>query len=70
MRAALAWVLAQNDVTAPVVGIATTAQLQELLAAADLMLSPADLDSLTRAAAPARAVSTRMSNPPPTLISL
>ena len=55
---------------APVVGVATTAQLHELLAATDLTLSPADLDSLTRAAAPARAASTRISNPPPTLISL
>jgi aryl-alcohol dehydrogenase-like predicted oxidoreductase len=67
-RAALAWVLAQPEVTAPVIGVASPAQLRELLAAPEMTLSPAELDTLTRAAA--RPAAARFSNPPPTLISL
>lgn len=60
-RVALAWVLAHPAVTAPVVGVATAAQLRELVAATEFTLSADDVDLLTRAAA--RPVAARSSTP-------
>ena len=45
-QVALAWVLAQPGVTAPIVGATKLAQLDDAAAALDLVLSPADLAEL------------------------
>lgn len=66
-RVALAWVLAQRAVTAPVVGVASAPQLRELLAATDFTLSTEDLDFLTRVAV--RPAAARLPQPS-TLVSL
>lgn len=47
---ALAWLLAQPRVVAPIASARTTEQLEQFLPAATLKLSPADLDRLTAAA--------------------
>jgi aryl-alcohol dehydrogenase-like predicted oxidoreductase len=46
---ALAWLLAQPTVTAPIASARNVEQLQELLAFTTLELSPGELDALTRA---------------------
>ena len=40
---ALAWLLGKPEVAAPVVGVSRLAQLDELVAACDLRLEPADV---------------------------
>lgn len=48
---ALAWLMAQPTVTAPIVSATSTAQLDDLFAAVDLQLSPDQLQTLTEASA-------------------
>jgi len=48
---ALAWLAAQPGVTAPIASATSVAQLQELLPAMDLTLTPAQLDALDAAGA-------------------
>jgi len=50
---AVAWLLAQPTVTAPIASARTTEQLTQILPAADLELTPDELDLLTSATAPA-----------------
>ncbi len=47
----LAWLMAQPTVLAPIASATTTEQLEDLLAAVDLTLSPEILDRLTQASA-------------------
>ncbi len=47
----LAWLLAQPVITAPIIGANSVAQLQESLAALDLILTPAQLSQLDEASA-------------------
>lgn len=54
---ALAWLMAQPAITAPIASATSTAQLEDLLAAVRLELSPADLDALTSASAEETATS-------------
>ena len=49
---ALAWLLAVSPVMLPIPGTSQIAHLEENLAAADIVLSPADLEALSRPAAP------------------
>lgn len=49
-QVALAWILAQHPTIVPIPGTTKVQRLQENTAAADLQLSPADLDELTAAA--------------------
>lgn len=49
---ALAWLLAQPTVLAPIASATSPAQLAELLAAGELQLAPAELERLSRASAP------------------
>jgi len=51
-QVALAWLIARPSVTAPIVSATTPAQLQEILAAARLRLSEADIAALDEASAP------------------
>src|SRR3954465_3283461 len=51
-QVALAWLLATPGVTAPIVGARTYEQLEDLLPAADLTLSPEELERLERHAPP------------------
>jgi aryl-alcohol dehydrogenase-like predicted oxidoreductase len=46
---ALAWLLAQAAVTAPIVSATSTEQLQELVQAVELKLSPEDIAQLNLA---------------------
>jgi len=48
---ALAWLLAQPTITAPIASATSVDQLQDLFAAAELKLSPAQLEELTEASA-------------------
>ncbi len=48
---ALAWLLAQPTITAPIASATSITQLESLFAAVDLKLDPADLDKLTQASA-------------------
>ncbi len=48
---ALAWLLAQPTITAPIASATSTEQLESLFAAVDLKLDPASLDKLNRASA-------------------
>ncbi|MFT3763772.1 MAG: aldo/keto reductase [Pseudoxanthomonas sp.] len=50
-QVALAWLIARPGVTAPIVSATSVQQLQELLAAASLPLSAADIDALDAASA-------------------
>jgi aryl-alcohol dehydrogenase-like predicted oxidoreductase len=50
-QVALAWLIAQPGVTAPIASATSVAQLEEILAAAHLRLEAAQLDHLTRASA-------------------
>ncbi len=50
-QVALAWLLAQPSVTAPIASVTNLDQLQELLGAADLKLDPASLEKLNQASA-------------------
>ena len=43
---ALAWVLAKPVVTAPIIGISRTGQLDDALAALDLVLQPEDIEQI------------------------
>jgi aryl-alcohol dehydrogenase-like predicted oxidoreductase len=52
-QVALAWLLAQPSVTAPIASVTNLAQLHELLSAADLKLDPESLEKLNRASASA-----------------
>jgi len=45
-RIALAWILAQQPVTSVIVGAKTIEQLKDNLEAAEVALSPAELDTL------------------------
>lgn len=54
-RVALAWLLAQPGVTAPIASATNDSQLNELIAAADLELDPASLKRLTEVSAPVAA---------------
>jgi aryl-alcohol dehydrogenase-like predicted oxidoreductase len=47
-QVALAWILAQPVVSAPIVGVTTTAQLADLLAAVSLELGPDEIDLLAQ----------------------
>jgi aryl-alcohol dehydrogenase-like predicted oxidoreductase len=49
---ALAWLLAVSAVMLPIPGTSQIAHLEENVAAADIVLSPADLEALSRPAAP------------------
>jgi aryl-alcohol dehydrogenase-like predicted oxidoreductase len=51
-QVALAWVMAQPGLTAPIASATSVAQLQELVGAAQLSLSAEDLKALDRASAP------------------
>jgi 1-deoxyxylulose-5-phosphate synthase len=51
-RVALAWLLAQRDVTAPIVGASRPDQLNDSVAALDLRLSSEQLDRLARVSQP------------------
>ena len=51
-QVALAWVMAQPGLTAPIASATSVAQLQELMGAADLKLSAEDLAALGTASAP------------------
>jgi aryl-alcohol dehydrogenase-like predicted oxidoreductase len=51
-QVALAWVMAQPGLTAPIASATSVAQLQELMGAADLKLSADDLAALGTASAP------------------
>jgi len=55
-RAALAWLLAQPSVTAPIASATNLDQLHELLSAADLKLDPESLKTLNQASAYATSV--------------
>jgi len=48
-QVALAWMLAQPAMTAPIIGANSVAQLQELLGTVDLTLSSEDLDQISKA---------------------
>jgi len=50
-RVALAWLLAQPSVTAPIASVTNLHQLHELLGAADLKLDPESLEKLNQASA-------------------
>jgi aryl-alcohol dehydrogenase-like predicted oxidoreductase len=45
-QAALAWLLAKNGVTAPIVGATKTEQLEDSIAAVDVTLSPEEIAKL------------------------
>ena len=51
-QVALAWVMAQPGLTAPIASATSVAQLQELMGAAELSLSAEDLKALDVASAP------------------
>ena len=51
-RVALAWLLAQPGVTAPIASATSDGHLDDLIAAADLKLDPADIQRLTEASSP------------------
>jgi aryl-alcohol dehydrogenase-like predicted oxidoreductase len=51
-QVALAWLMAQPGVTAPIASATSVAQLDEILGAACLALSPAQVSALTTASAP------------------
>jgi len=55
-RVALAWLLAQPSVTAPIASATNLDQLHELLSAADLKLDPESLEQLNEASAYAATV--------------
>jgi aryl-alcohol dehydrogenase-like predicted oxidoreductase len=57
---ALAWLLAQSGVTAPIIGPRTLEQLEDLLPAAQLALSDEQVARLGRWTAPARGYPERM----------
>ncbi len=48
---AMAWLMAQPTIAAPIASATSLAQFRTLAAGADLALSPADLDALGQAAA-------------------
>lgn len=50
-QVALAWILAQPGITTPIASATSPEQVQELLAAADLALDPAEIDALNAASA-------------------
>jgi aryl-alcohol dehydrogenase-like predicted oxidoreductase len=50
-RVALAWLLAQPTITAPIASATNLDQLRELLSAADLRLDPESLEKLNQASA-------------------
>lgn len=52
-QVALAWVLAQPGIVAPIIGASKLAQLHDNLAALDLRLTPEQLQALTEGSAPA-----------------
>ncbi|MDD5305362.1 MAG: aldo/keto reductase [Elusimicrobia bacterium] len=52
-QAALAWVMARPGVTAPIASATSTAQLEELVGAARLVLPPEEIAALTAASTPA-----------------
>ncbi|WP_232472688.1 aldo/keto reductase [Deinococcus geothermalis] len=47
-QVALAWMLIQSQMTAPIIGANNVTQLQELLGTLELQLTPEDLDEITR----------------------
>jgi aryl-alcohol dehydrogenase-like predicted oxidoreductase len=51
-QVALAWLIAQPGVTAPIASATSVAQLEEIMGAAQLRLEAAQLEQLTRASAP------------------
>jgi hypothetical protein len=59
-QVALAWLLAQPGVTAPIIGPRTLAQLEDLLPAAELALSDEQVERLGRWTAPVRRYPERM----------
>jgi aryl-alcohol dehydrogenase-like predicted oxidoreductase len=50
-QVAIAWLIARPSITAPIASATSTAQLDDLIKAASLTLSPADIDSLNHASA-------------------
>lgn len=46
IQAALAWILAKPAIAAPVIGVSTPAQLDELIAASEVILTPAEVATL------------------------
>jgi aryl-alcohol dehydrogenase-like predicted oxidoreductase len=52
VQVALAWVLAQSGITSVIVGARTLEQLDDNLAAADLVLEPDEITRLDAATAP------------------
>ena len=59
-QVALAWLLAQPGVTAPIIGPRTLEQLEDLLPSAELTLDDDQLARLARWTAPARGYPERM----------
>jgi aryl-alcohol dehydrogenase-like predicted oxidoreductase len=59
-QVALAWLLAQPGVTAPIIGPRTLEQLEDLLPAAQLALTDEQVERLGRWTAPARGYPERM----------
>ncbi|HSS56454.1 MAG TPA: aldo/keto reductase, partial [Solirubrobacteraceae bacterium] len=59
-QVALAWLLAQPGITAPIIGPRTLEQLEDLLPAAELTLDDDQLTRLGRWTAPARGYPERM----------
>jgi aryl-alcohol dehydrogenase-like predicted oxidoreductase len=59
-QVALAWLLAQPGVTAPIIGPRTLEQLEDLLPAAELALDAEQVERLGRWTAPARGYPERM----------
>ena len=59
-QVALAWLLAQPGVTAPIIGPRTLEQLEDLLPAAELTLTDEQVERLGRWTAPARGYPERM----------
>jgi aryl-alcohol dehydrogenase-like predicted oxidoreductase len=50
-QVAIAWLIARPSITAPIASATSTAQLDDLIKAASLTLSPADIDALNHASA-------------------
>jgi aryl-alcohol dehydrogenase-like predicted oxidoreductase len=48
---ALAWMLDDDTITSPIIGARTVAQLQEVVGAVDVRLSPEEMEALNRVSA-------------------
>ena len=66
-QVALAWVMARPSITAPIASATSIAQLDEIMAAARLILGPEQMARLDKASAPDDAASTIGEAPPPSI---